>query len=466
MTSKDNTLIKAVNVFADYVILNIGMFITDIFDYNRLIVNLHNKRHLSVILVFNLIWMLTTNITRLYEYPVIKNWRKIYKAFVKTYLVYSVLVYGIITFFTGTKVYFITPLYLASSLALFGITIGLWKLLFFYISLGVLFKTTKNHNNAIIIGTGGAAAALQTFFKQSTEHSYNFLGTFHDEEKSSEEGDYYLGKTADVINYRHSYKIDEIFCALSINDKKKINDLMTDARANFIRFTIIPEIYSKNAVTAQVFGHIPIISSRPEPLENMPNRLSKRLFDICFSILVIVFVFSWLFPILAILIKLESKGPVFFSQMRPGKNNNPFRCFKFRSMKINNDSDTKQATLGDARITRTGAFIRKTSLDEMPQFFNVLIGNMSVVGPRPHMQGQTVHYSQLIDKFMVRHFLKPGITGWAQVNGLRGETRTTQSMLDRVEADIWYLENWSFLLDLKIIFLTVYNIIRGEKNAF
>jgi len=196
------------------------------------------------------------------------------------------------------------------------------------------------------------------------------------------------------------------------------------------------------------------------------NRFIKRVFDIGFSLFVILFVFSWLFPILAILIKTSSPGPIFFVQTRSGRDNEPFNCYKFRSMRVNSDSDSKQATKDDVRKTKVGAFLRRTNLDELPQFFNVILGNMTIVGPRPHMLKHTEEYSKLIDQFMVRHFLKPGITGWAQVNGLRGETKTTEDMLQRVEADVWYLENWSFLLDLKIIFLTFYGTFKGDKNAF
>ena len=192
----------------------------------------------------------------------------------------------------------------------------------------------------------------------------------------------------------------------------------------------------------------------------------KRLFDIVFSLLIIIFIFSWLFPILAILIKLESKGPVFFIQVRTGRNNIHFKCYKFRSMRLNNDADKKQATRNDHRITRIGSFLRKTSLDELPQFFNVLIGDMSIVGPRPHMLHHTEEYSQLTDKFKTRNLLKPGITGWAQICGLRGEVANTEAMLKRVDADVWYLKNWSFLLDLKIIFLTFWITLKGDKNAY
>jgi len=190
------------------------------------------------------------------------------------------------------------------------------------------------------------------------------------------------------------------------------------------------------------------------------------LFDIIFSILVLVCICSWLFPLLAIAIKLSSAGPVFFIQKRSGRNNEEFDCYKFRSMSVNKDSDNVQAVKNDSRITLIGKFLRKSNLDELPQFINVLIGNMSVVGPRPHMLKHTKDYSAIIDKFMVRHLIKPGITGWAQVNGFRGTTIQPRYMMKRVRYDLWYIENWTFLLDIQIIFMTVYTMIRGDKNAF
>jgi exopolysaccharide biosynthesis polyprenyl glycosylphosphotransferase len=198
----------------------------------------------------------------------------------------------------------------------------------------------------------------------------------------------------------------------------------------------------------------------------MPAHIFKRLFDIIFSLFIILFVFSWLCPVLAVLIKLESHGPVFFIQMRTGRDNTSFRCFKFRTMYINAEADSRQATRDDHRITRIGAFLRKTSLDELPQFFNVLIGNMSIVGPRPHMISHTEKFSQLTEQYVMRHTLRPGITGWAQVCGFRGELRDHDAVLQRVHADVWYLENWSFQLDLKIIFLTFWITLRGDKNAY
>ena len=185
-----------------------------------------------------------------------------------------------------------------------------------------------------------------------------------------------------------------------------------------------------------------------------------------FSILVIVGIFSWLFPLIAIAVAIDSRGPIFFKQVRTGKSTNNFWCWKFRTMYSNKNADTKQASINDKRITRVGSFLRKTSLDELPQFFNVLIGNMSVVGPRPHMLHHTKEYSKKVERFMARHFVKPGITGLAQAKGYRGETPDVSFMKNRVKFDRFYIENWSLFLDLKIILLTIITLIKGDENAY
>jgi putative colanic acid biosynthesis UDP-glucose lipid carrier transferase len=211
---------------------------------------------------------------------------------------------------------------------------------------------------------------------------------------------------------------------------------------------------------------LPILTVRKEPLEEVVNRVIKRVFDIVVSTAVAVFILSWLVPLLGLLIKLETPGPIFFVQIRSGKNNKPFRCYKFRSMGVNREANTTQATKNDKRVTRIGRILRKTSVDELPQFLNVLKGEMSVVGPRPHMLKHNRSFSQLAEDYMIRQFLKPGITGWAQVNGYRGEITELLHIKKRVEYDLWYLENWSLQLDLRIMFMTVYNVFHGEKNAY
>ena len=264
-------------------------------------------------------------------------------------------------------------------------------------------------------------------------------------------------------------KIDQILISLPYEYNELINELLKIAENNLIRVHIIPYFsnYFQSLFSIEYLGTIPVLTLRDEPLKKITNRILKRTVDIIISVFLIIFVFLWLFPIIILLILKDSKGPIFFVQKRTGKDGREFNCYKFRSMKVNSESNIKQAIKGDSRITNIGKILRKTSLDETPQIFNVLQNNMSIVGPRPHMLKHTDEYKKIIDKFMVRHFAKPGITGWAQINGLRGETKKIIEMEKRVEADIWYIENWSFFLDIKIIFSTIILILfKKDTNAY
>jgi putative colanic acid biosysnthesis UDP-glucose lipid carrier transferase len=251
-------------------------------------------------------------------------------------------------------------------------------------------------------------------------------------------------------------------------DAEYVQELIRYCESNLIRVKFVPDFsnFTKSRkVQIDFYENIPVISLRREPLESIFNPILKRAFDIVFSLLVIVLIFPWLFPVLIMLVKTSSKGAVFFKQKRSGENNQTFWCYKFRTMRVNSGADEQQATRDDKRVTYVGKFLRKTNLDELPQFFNVLRGDMSVVGPRPHMLKHTKEYSELINAYLVRHLIRPGITGWAQVNGYRGETSDIKQMKKRVEYDTWYIENWSFLLDLRIIYKTVANIFNGNENA-
>ncbi|MDR1380462.1 MAG: exopolysaccharide biosynthesis polyprenyl glycosylphosphotransferase, partial [Tannerella sp.] len=237
---------------------------------------------------------------------------------------------------------------------------------------------------------------------------------------------------------------------------------------NMIRFYIIPEFYRdiKKSMILEVMESVPLLTIRTEPLQSTYNRFLKRCFDLAFSIAVLLTVFPVLYIVAGIFIKISSRGPILFKQKRNGLYGKIFECYKFRTMRMNEEADRLQAVKDDPRTTKTGSFLRRTNLDEFPQFINVLLGNMSVVGPRPHMLKHTEQYSMLIDKYMIRHLVKPGITGWAQITGYRGETKTLEQMEGRVKRDVWYLENWSFFLDLKIIVVTIINMFKGESNAY
>jgi putative colanic acid biosynthesis UDP-glucose lipid carrier transferase len=460
------TFIKTINLTIDYILLNVSMIIAYYMVDDILVLWVDDKNHLSIALVFNLTWLLSANITRFYDKVLNKDSVILIHKALNTYLLFVSLISSIVLVI-GIKTYFITNSYVVCALALFGLLLAIWKLIFLAIrksGRALLYDSRK----VVIVGSGRISNDLHNFFNNNLDRGYKLIGFFFDEESTLKNKNMHLGKIDECINYVLANKIKEIFCALPASESDKITKLLIESDKNLIRFKVVPEYYDYGVTPLQIesFGHIPIISLRPEPLENILNRILKRVFDIFFSVFIIVFLFSWLFPILFVLIRLESKGPIFFKQLRSGKDNNPFWCYKFRSMKVNFDSDKLQAIKNDARITKLGKFLRRTSIDELPQFYNVLLGNMSTVGPRPHMLNHTTQYSQLIDRYMIRHFLKPGITGYAQINGLRGETRTTKEMQLRVEADVWYLENWSFLLDLKIIFFTIWKSLKGDEKAY
>jgi len=278
----------------------------------------------------------------------------------------------------------------------------------------------------------------------------------------------YLGTPQEVIPYLKKSKAEQLYCGLASSHSKEIMPIISYCENNLIHFYSVPNVrnYLKRRMHLELIGSVPVLDIRQEPLAQPENRLAKRLFDIVFSLLFLCTIFPIIFIIIGLAIKITSPGPIFFKQKRSGEENKEFWCYKFRSMRVNKDSDKVQATLNDPRKTRLGNFMRKTSIDELPQFINVLLGDMSVVGPRPHMLKHTEEYSKLIDKYMVRHLVKPGITGWAQVTGFRGETKELWQMEGRVERDIWYLEHWTFMLDLYIIYKTVKNAVKGEKEAY
>lgn len=339
--------------------------------------------------------------------------------------------------------------------------VGSAKFSLFYLLKRYRLHLKGNVRKVIILGNNAKTSQLEDFFNTRQEYGYQLRKVF-DISNIDEAG---LEK---IFYYVQKNNIDEIYASLAETDNQTINKLIQFVDNNLIVLKFLPDnkdIFSRK-MHMQYYGLLPIVAMRSIPMDKMINQIIKRVFDIVVSIFVMVFVLSWFTPLMAILIKLDSKGPVFFKQRRNGLDYKEFYCYKFRSMRPNPTADLHQVSRGDRRITRVGKFLRKTSLDELPQFINVLIGEMSIVGPRPHMVSHTHMYAERIDKFMVRHFVKPGITGLAQVSGYRGEVETENDIIHRVKYDIFYLENWSLFLDIKIIFLTVYNIIKGDDKAY
>lgn len=279
--------------------------------------------------------------------------------------------------------------------------------------------------------------------------------------------DKYRGTVDDFERKLQTESIDEVFYTLSGEDGKMVRRLLGLCDRTMMRFNFVPQMssYLARNLKPENIGAIPVLGVRSNPLDNPVNTWVKRCFDLVFSGLFLIFSPIVFIPV-AIAVKLSSPGPVFFRQLRTGYKGTEFYCWKFRTMRVNKESDTVQATRHDPRTTKVGEFLRKTSIDELPQFINVFLGDMSVVGPRPHMLKHTEDYSRLLDKYMVRHFIKPGITGWAQVRGYRGQTNELWQMQKRIEHDIWYIEHWSFLFDIKIIISTFVGMFQKDNNAF
>ncbi len=313
---------------------------------------------------------------------------------------------------------------------------------------------------------GTTGVRLAEAMQNDPGYGYKILG-FFDDTRHKAFGGKYLGRVEDLREYvKHNY-VQEIFYAAPGEDEDTLSRVVKVADDNVIPFYYVPQIsrYVSRNFAVHNLGSLPVMSTLRNPLKNPVNKVLKRAFDIVFSSVVLIFSPLVFIPV-AIGVKMSSPGPVFFRQERTGLQGRRFHCLKFRTMRVNSDADSVQATSDDPRKTAFGNFLRRTSIDELPQFINVFLGDMSVVGPRPHMVKQTEDYTRIIDKYMVRHTIKPGITGWAQISGYRGLTDELWKMEKRVEYDVWYIEHWNFFLDLKIIFRTVVNAFKGEENAY
>ena len=410
------------------------------------------------ILVFSALWIISAFITKFYE---VYRFTKLIR--IISYIFYQLLLFSILVFAFFGAVQSPTPgpsQTLVFLLYTF-IIISLFKLTLFYALQSYRLGFGGNFRKTIIIGNDESVTELKEFFLNQKELGYENRMTF----KFNHPSNLNLDECFDFILSRN---IDEVYCSANELDESQINRLITFCENNFKILKFISKrggLLSKKLKT-DTYGLSTVQSLREMPLSNDFNTILKRTFDIAFSLFVIIFLLSWITPIIGLIIKIESRGPVFFKQIRNGIKFREFTCYKFRSMIENNDADIQQATKNDKRVTKIGKILRKTSLDELPQFFNVLIGNMSVVGPRPHMIRENERYSKSVDKFMVRHFVKPGITGLAQVKGFRGEIETDEDIINRVKYDIYYLENWSLILDLNIVFLTTINFLTGQKKAY
>jgi putative colanic acid biosynthesis UDP-glucose lipid carrier transferase len=326
--------------------------------------------------------------------------------------------------------------------------------------------------NLLIVGGGRVAREFGEMLSSSTRLGVRVCGFVTDRPKP-ELGPAYLGTIDDLGAVLTRRNVGQVVVALPPSAARRIARVVSVCEYHMIPVRIIPNCYRfvESRFDVSLIGRFPVMSLRKTPLEEFQWRALKRGLDLALTVAGFVLVFSWLWPLLALAVKVESSGPVFFKQERWGRKNKRIVCYKFRSM-IDGSRDCDEngcyrpAQKHDERITRVGRFLRRTSLDELPQFLNVLRGEMSIVGPRPHPVPLNVEWRDKIPRYTLRHLIKPGITGWAQVNGLRGSAADPRLMQKRVDHDLEYIRNWSFGMDLRIVAMTVWLLIRGDRNAF
>lgn len=417
-----------------------------------------NFEYLNYIIFVSLAWIILSLRSNFYEIYRFTHVVKIMSHIGKQGVVFFLIVFAFFGYYNKVE---IQPLSIIKYVLLTMLYITIVKFTVYYLLKKYRLLLRGNLRRVVIIGLNQKTDQLRKFFENNPEYGYNLLKTFNISGKDKV-------PIEDCMDFILDNDIDEIYSSVAEIKNPDLLKLIDFADNNLKILKFLPdnkEIYSKK-LDFTYYGFLPILSLRKIPMDEPFNKFIKRSFDIVLSLVIILGVLSWLTPLLGLIIKLESKGPVFFKQKRNGLDYQEFFCYKFRSMRPNPEAHLHQVRKDDERVTRVGRVIRKTSMDELPQFINVLKGEMSVVGPRPHMVSHTHMYAERIDKFMVRHFVKPGITGLAQVSGYRGEVENDSDIINRVKYDIFYLENWSLFLDLKIVFQTIYNAVRGDKKAY
>ena len=463
MHKKINYYLQILLLLFDILSLNL-VFVITLFVFDGSINLQYLYPYLPYWFYQNLFWLLLVSLLTLYSESTIVKFETFTKRTAQVVILWVILNLCFLVF--SRQIQF-SRLFIILSMCNFAVVLVLNRFLYFGFK-NYITVQSKLVNKVIILGYNETAKKLARYFEEDDLHT-KLLGFVEDERNMHEVTHYpVLTGIRNLINVAEALNVHEIYSTLTPEQNKYIYTLMNDAEDKCMRFKVVPNLslFLKKPVVIDYIRDMPVLSLRSDPLEDIGNRMKKRVLDITVSFLVIVFILSWMMPLLGLLIKIESRGPVFFAQTRTGRRDKPFSCLKFRSMCVDNSNEAKQATIGDVRVTKIGAFIRKTSVDEFPQFLNVLIGNMSLVGPRPHMVKHTANFSKLVDHYMVRQFLKPGITGWAQINSFRGEILHPEQLQMRIASDLWYLENWTIWLDLRIIFLTIYQVFKGDKNAY
>ena len=435
----------------DLVFLNLSFFVGIFLRFrNEPSFSFFESNYASLLLFINITWLFTSSFQKIYSLGAFSSKNRYYAAVAIAILLQLFISIG----FNGLIKTFYSRLFLLFTYGSFSVLLIVGRIIVL-----AIFKKIIHHklraNSIVILGNPAENQDVIEFLNENL--------TAENQQIIQLENKLDYATTLNEINEKTP--ISELFLPMTATNEEELEEITTFCDNNFIRLRLIFDWkkISLRKLVASKYGQTTVLKVSLTPLDDPYNALLKRTADIVISSLAVIFIFSWLFPIIALFIKITSPGPVFFKQERSGLNNKTFKCIKFRSMKVNAAANTQQATKGDTRITSVGAFLRRTSLDELPQFLNVLKGQMSIVGPRPHMLKHTKDYSKLVGNFMNRHAIKPGITGLAQIRGYRGEISDFVLLNNRIRFDRFYVNNWTLFFDFKIIFLTVFTIFKPHR---
>lgn len=435
------------------IILILGIFV-----FLNSEVGFFSSGYLFDVLLLVLVWLITVWIRKDFKLARTSVYWDTLKKFLGTYI-WATLVFFILrehlNIFGNVKL----------SFYLFPIT--LFTVVFFRIGVHMALRryrmSGRNYRKAVILGKDEWSSQLARTLAKNKAYGIKLLGFFDDNPNDRE----LLGGFEAYFKSYGIGSLDIVYLSQCMSSQL-VQRIVDHADENHFKVKIIPgpELQWNKKMTFSSYGQFVVVNLNEIPLDKFGNQVFKRVFDVFFSLFALIFIFSWLVPIIAFLIKMESKGPVFFFQKRIGVNNKVFTCIKFRTMLENPYSDTLQATKNDPRVTKVGKFLRQFSLDELPQFVNVLKNDMSVVGPRPHTVPMNEDFEQRLDKYNNRHCIKPGITGLAQVLGYRGEISNHFQIRSRVKLDYFYVRNWSFFLDIKIVFKTLNQMFSTGEGIY
>jgi len=456
---KYSHFIPIVSLIGDFVILNILYVLGFVLLHPAL--NHFTDKHLLFYIYLNFVWFALVFVFGANSVDRNTSKKSIFFTYIKIIVFFFV---GFLLYFQAVPLQYYPRGDIKYLFIVFFPVLILWKFALYY---GFILYRKKGYNlqNVIVLGYSPKARELERYFHTNLWHGYRLLG-FFDETIIKKKN--IIGDWSQLHNYLSSNDISEVYIAWDVIPKKRLNEIV-DILSDFpLKVRIIPDldIFAFKSAEIVNYGMLPVVQINPGPLSKWYNRFIKRVFDVVFSSIVLIGIVSWVTLLLAIISLFTRSGNLFFNQKRTCIDGKVFICHKYRSMNQNSEADSKQATKDDDRITFVGRFLRKWSIDELPQFYNVLKGEMSIVGPRPHMLKHTQEYQKMVKRFMVRHTVKPGITGLAQVNGYRGEIKRLNDLKKRIQFDVNYIEEWTFNMDIKIILLTFWVVIRGQKQAF